>query len=78
MDEHTPPRRGRATARASALGATALLVLSFGPAALALSPSTASAPTERPAVSAPAVATAQSGTVQRVEKEDDEQHPSAG
>lgn len=35
---------GRATAGAAALGATALLVLSFGPAALALSPSSTAAP----------------------------------
>ncbi|AXK44540.1 hypothetical protein [Brachybacterium saurashtrense] len=76
MDEHTPPRRGRATARASALGATALLVLSFGPAALALSPSTASAPTVRPALSAPAAAV-QGGAAQRVEAEDDAQDPGA-
>ena len=40
MDEDTPSRRSRATAGASALGATALLVLSFGPSALALSPTT--------------------------------------
>ena len=36
--------RDRATAGAAALGATALLVLSFGPAALALSPSGTAAP----------------------------------
>lgn len=40
MDEDTPSRRSRATAGASALGAAALLVLSFGPSALALSPAT--------------------------------------
>ena len=40
MDEDTPSRRSRATAGASALGAAALLVLSFGPSALALSPTT--------------------------------------
>ncbi|MDN5687826.1 MAG: hypothetical protein L0G94_14310 [Brachybacterium sp.] len=44
-DLHSVPRglAGRATAGAAALGATALLVLSFGPAALALSPSATTA-----------------------------------
>src|SRR5699024_5871115 len=45
MDEDTPSRRSRATAGASALGAAALLVLSFGPSALALSPAS---PTPQP------------------------------
>ncbi|MEE1618901.1 hypothetical protein [Brachybacterium sp. J153] len=40
-----PPRslRGRATASVAALGAATLLVLSFGPAALALSPTASAA-----------------------------------
>ena len=44
-DLHSVPRglAGRATAGAAALGATALLVLSFGPAALALTPSSTAA-----------------------------------
>ncbi|GAA4530583.1 hypothetical protein GCM10023160_31790 [Brachybacterium paraconglomeratum] len=51
------PRRSRAAASASALGATALLVLSFGPSALALTPSGPAASSVRAAISAPASAT---------------------
>lgn len=59
MDEDTDPqdavpRRSRATASASALGATALLVLNFGPSALALTPSGPTAPSVRAAISAAA------------------------
>ncbi|APX34396.1 hypothetical protein BH708_18680 [Brachybacterium sp. P6-10-X1] len=46
---------GRATAGAAALGATALLVLSFGPAALALSPSSTAAPAPARVSASPAV-----------------------
>ncbi|MGO1258376.1 MAG: hypothetical protein ACTMII_05455 [Brachybacterium sp.] len=58
MDEDTGaqdagPRRSRATASASALGAAALLVLSFGPSALALTPSVPGTPSVRAAISAP-------------------------
>ena len=61
MDEDTGsrdvgPRRSRATASASALGAAALLVLSFGPSALALTPSAPVTPSVRAAISAPASA----------------------
>lgn len=60
MDDATGPRRARPGA--SALGAAALLVLSFGPSALALSPSSAPAPspTPRAAISAPAPSSAAS------------------
>ena len=56
MDDDTASRRGRATAGASALGATALLVLSFGPSALAVTPSPQAVPTARAAISSPAPA----------------------
>src|SRR5699024_5835290 len=68
MDEDTPSRRSRATAGASALGATALLVLSFGPSALALSPAS---PTPQPlraptSATAPAAPTASAPTAAAV------------
>ncbi|GAA1484428.1 hypothetical protein [Brachybacterium fresconis] len=55
-DLHSVPRglAGRATAGAAALGATALLVLSFGPAALALSPSATTAPSSARVSASPA------------------------
>lgn len=61
MDEDTGPRdtgptHHRATASASALGAAALLVLSFGPSALALTPSVPVTSNVRAAISAPASA----------------------
>lgn len=65
MDEDSSRRHGRVTAGASALGATALLVLSFGPSALALSPSTPLPPSARPAISAPAPLPAVSGNAPR-------------
>lgn len=58
MDEDSGSRRSRATAGASALGAAALLVLSFGPSALALTPSAPASPPVRAAISAPAPASA--------------------
>lgn len=61
MDEDTPARRLRASAGASALGAAALLVLSFGPSALAVTPTSPPAPA-RPALSAPASSTPAAGT----------------
>ena len=54
MDEDSASRRSRATAGASALGAAALLVLSFGPSALALTPSAPPSAPMRAAISAPA------------------------
>ena len=57
MDDDTPPRRARLGA--TTLSAAALLVLSFGPSALALSPSATTATSSPPArvvVSAPAAA----------------------
>ncbi|ATG55411.1 hypothetical protein CFK41_12005 [Brachybacterium ginsengisoli] len=52
MDDDIPPRRSRAVAGASAMGAAALLVLSFGPSALALSPSTSVAHPARTSITA--------------------------
>lgn len=62
MDEDTGsgdacPKRYRATANASALGAAALLVLSFGPSALALTPSMPVTQSVQAAISAPASGT---------------------
>lgn len=54
MDDHPRPRRARATAGTSAMGAAALLVLSFGPSALAVSPTPTTAAPPRAAVSSPA------------------------
>ena len=71
MDEHTPSRRERATAGASALGSAALLVLSFGPSALALSPSSPAPQSARVAVSTPAPGSATSAAGQRPDGEDD-------
>ena len=68
MDEDTPSRRSRATAGASALGATALLVLSFGPSALALSPTTPTPQSLRApsSATAPAAPTASAPTAAAV------------
>ncbi|ATG52612.1 hypothetical protein CFK38_14565 [Brachybacterium vulturis] len=71
MDDDTASRRSRATAGASALGATALLVLSFGPSALAVTPSPQAAPTARAAISAPASASTASEVPRRSIEGDD-------
>ncbi|MDN6330707.1 MAG: hypothetical protein L0J84_15395, partial [Brachybacterium sp.] len=65
MDDDTAARGSRTTAGASALGAAALLVLSFGPSALAVTPSPQTAPAVRAAISAPAPASAESETPRR-------------
>lgn len=54
MDDDSGSRRGRVTAGASAMGAAALLVLSFGPSALAVTPSTPAPQPVRASISAPA------------------------
>ncbi|MDN5822283.1 MAG: hypothetical protein L0H74_04415 [Brachybacterium sp.] len=70
MDDDIVPHRSRATAGASALGATALLVLSFGPSALAVTPSPQTAPTVRAAISAPAPVTAAPEMPRRTDEDD--------
>ena len=71
MDDETGPRRARVGA--SAMGAAALLVLSFGPSALALNPSSGTAPAPGPRVvaSAPTLGTASSATMR--DQDDQEQ-----
>lgn len=66
MDDDTAARRSRTTAGASALGAAALLVLSFGPSALAVTPSPQAAPTPRAAISFPAPGSAAPEVPRRV------------
>ncbi len=70
MDDDTPSRRSRLGA--STLSAAALLVLTFGPSALALSPSTAAsaAPPARVVVSAPIAAAVATPTVRSQDEED--------
>ncbi|NMA77549.1 MAG: hypothetical protein GX960_09910 [Actinomycetales bacterium] len=69
MDDETGPRRARVGA--SAMGAAALLVLSFGPSALALSPSSGPAPASSPRVvtSAPAAGASPSSVMRGSEDE---------
>jgi len=77
MDDDTSPRRSRLGA--TTLSAAALLVLSFGPATLALSPSaapTSAAAPVRVVVSAPAAAAAQATT--RSQHEEDVADGTAG
>lgn len=72
MDDETGPLRARVGA--SAMGAAALLVLSFGPSALALSPSSSPAPAPVPRVvtSAPTLGTAAGTAIRDAGSEDDQ------
>lgn len=71
MDDDTPSRRSRLGA--STLSAAALLVLTFGPSALALSPSTSASAAHTPprtVVSAPVAAAAAIQTTRSQDEED--------
>ena len=71
MDDDTPSRRSRLGA--STLSAAALLVLTFGPSALALSPSAATSASPAPprtVVSAPVAAAAAIQTTRSQDEED--------
>ena len=72
MDDERGPRPGRASAKV--LGAAALLVLSFGPSALALTPSATptSMTTPRAVISAPTT-TAAAAAVSTTRTDEDEQ-----
>lgn len=75
MDDPTPPRR--ALAGASAIGAAALLVLSFGPSALALTPSDSSVHAVPPAHVAVTAQQATS-TAEAISRPEDDQEVVAG